>query len=360
MARLALAQLQVSRGEYEAALKGVDQVLAIDRNNLNARLIQSAALMGQKKFGDSRTLLEGMAKAAPNSPDVYFQLGVVNLNERKFKEAEDAFRKSYELNPANSRGLMGIVQSDMAQSKPDQALQLLRDESAKSPERLDLYLALGNTAAQTGHYDEAIQAFTSYLNKLDKNSKQRADAYLLLGEVYRRKGDDTSAITNLRQASQILPDNSVILSTLGLTLDHAGKWTEAKQVYEATLRVQANNGVVLNNLAYLLAEHNGDLDEALTKAGQAKQLYPNLNEISDTLGWIYLKKNLSDSAIQVFKDLVQKAPNQATFRYHLAMAYSQKGDKPNAIKELQAALKDSPTKDEKDKIQALLSRLNGA
>jgi tetratricopeptide (TPR) repeat protein len=360
MARLALAQLQVANGDYDAALTAVNQILAIDRNNLNARLIQSAALMGQKKFGDSQTLLEAMAKVSPDSPAVFFQLGVVNLAERKFKDAEDAFRKSYQLNPANSRGLMGIVQTDLAQNKPDAALQLLRDEVAKSPGRTDLRLALGNTAARSGHFDEAIAAFTAYLNGLDKNSRQRGDAYLLIGEVYRRKGDDGSAITNLQQARQILPDNPVVLSTLALTLDHAGKWNEAKQVYEAALKVQSNDGVVLNNLAYLMAEHNGDLDDALTKAGRAKQLLPNLAEVSDTLGWIYLKKNLSDSAIQIFKELVQRAPNQATFRYHLAMAYSQKGDKPNAIKELQQALKDSPTKDEKDKIQQLLTRLNGA
>jgi tetratricopeptide (TPR) repeat protein len=360
MARLALAQLQVSRGDYDGALTAANQILAIDRNNLNARLIQSAALMGQKKFGDSQTLLEGMAKASPASPSVFYQLGVVNLAQRKFKDAEDAFRKAYQLNPANSRGLMGVVQTDLAQNKPDAALQLLRDEVAKSPDRTDLRLALGNTAAQTGHFDEALGAFTAYLNGLDKNSKQRGDAYLLIGEVYRRKNDDASAIANLQQARQILPDNSVVLSTLALTLDHAGKWSEAKQVYESALKVGSDNGIVLNNLAYLMAEHNGDLDDALTKAGRAKQLLPNTAEVSDTLGWIYLKKNLSDSAIQIFKELVQKAPNQATFRYHLAMAYSQKGDKPNAIKELQQALKESPSKDEKDKIQQLLSRLNGA
>jgi tetratricopeptide (TPR) repeat protein len=360
MARLALAQLQTSRGEYDTALKSVDQILAIDRNNLNARLIQSAALMGQKKFGDSQALLEGMAKAAPNSPDVFFQLGVVNLSQRKFKEAEDSFRKSYQLNPANSRGLMGIVQSDMVQNKPDAALQLLREESEKAPTRVDLQLALGNTAARLGRYDEALGAFTAYLKGLDQNSKQRGEAYFLIGEVYRRKGDDGSAIANLQQARQMLPDNSTVLSTLALTLDHSGKWNDAKQVYEAALKAKSDDGVALNNLAYLMAEHNGDLDDALTKAGRAKQLLPNLNEVSDTLGWIYLKKNLSDSAIQIFKELVQKAPNQATFRYHLAMAYSQKGDKPNAIKELQQALKNGPTKDEKDKIQALLSRLNGA
>ena len=56
--------------------------------------------------------------------------------------------------------------------------------------------------------------------------------------------------------------------------------------------------------------------------------------MADTLGWIYLKKNLSDNAIEIFQDLVAKAPNQSTFHYHLGMALYQKGDKPKAIKEL--------------------------
>src|ERR1035438_8775003 len=56
MARLALAKLQVSRGEFEAALKTSEAILAIDKGNVNARLIESASLMGQKKFSDSRTM----------------------------------------------------------------------------------------------------------------------------------------------------------------------------------------------------------------------------------------------------------------------------------------------------------------
>ena len=87
----------------------------------------------------------------------------------------------------------------------------------------------------------------------------------------------------------------------------AARRPEAKQVYEATLKLDPNNAVVLNNLAFLLAESGGDLDDALTKAQRAKQILPNLFEISDTLGWIYLKKNLADNAIDIFKDLVAKA-----------------------------------------------------
>ena len=357
MARLALAQLQVSRGEFEAALKTAEAVLAIDHNNINARLIQSAALMGERKFGDSRGMLDVMLKANPGSPDVLFQLGVVNLAESRYKEAEDAFRKAYQLNPANSRGLMGIVETNMAQNKTEAALALLQAESDKAPNRLDFLLALGNTAVRAGKYDLAINTFQKVLATTEKGSKTQGDIYLRLGETYRRKGDLGNATQALQKARESLPDNIIVLSTLALVLDGAGRKNEAKQVYEATLKLDPNNGVALNNLAFLMAENGGDLDDALTKAQKAKQLLPNLSEISDTLGWIYLKKNLSDNAIEIFKDLVSKQPSQSTFHYHLAMALSQKGDKPRAMEQLKEALKYNPPKDEKDKIQQMISRL---
>jgi tetratricopeptide (TPR) repeat protein len=356
-ARLALAQLQASRGEFDAALKSAAAVLMIDRNNVNARLIQSAALMGQKKFGDSRNLLDAMLKVIPSSPDVYFQLGVVNLSEKKFKEAEGAFRRSYQLLPTNARGLMGIVESNMAQNKPDAALKLLEEESEKAPNRLDLLMAMGNTAVRAGKFDLAVQNFQKVAAGLEKGSKALGDIYLRIGETYRRKGDANSAIQALQKARETLPDNVTVLSYLGLALDGAGRKPDAKQVYEATLKLDPNNGVVLNNLAFLLAENNGDLDDALTKAVRAKQLLPALFEVSDTIGWIYLKKNLSDNAIDILRDLVAKQPNHSTYRYHLGMALSQKGDKTKALEQLKEALKYNPSKEEKQQIQDLINRL---
>jgi len=355
-ARLALAQLQVSRNEFEGAFKSAEGVLAIDKGNINARLIESAALMGQKKFAESRVLLDSMLKNSPNSPDVLFQLGVVNLAENRFKDASEAFRRAYQLNPTNSRGLMGMVETEMAQNKTDEAMKLLQTESDKAPNRLDLQLALGNTAVRAGKFDFAIQTFNKILGQVDQPSK-KGDVYLRLGETYRRKGDANGAIQALQKARESLPDNIVVLSTLGLVLDGAQRRAEARQVYEAVLKLDPNNAVVLNNLAFLLAETGGDLDDALTKAQRAKQLLPNLSEISDTLGWIYLKKNMADNAIDIFKDLVTKQPSQSTYRYHLGMAYSQKGDKTKALEQLRESLKFTPGKEEKDSIQKLITRL---
>jgi Flp pilus assembly protein TadD len=252
---------------------------------------------------------------------------------------------------------MGVVETYMAQNKTGDALKLLRAESEKAPSRQDLLMALGNTAVRAGEYDVAVQTFNRALSQLDQNSKAQGDVYLRIGETYRRKGDLGGAIQALQKARETLPDNVVVLSTLALVLDGAGRKREAKQVYEAVLKLDPNNAAALNNLAFLLAETAGDLDAALTMAQRARQLMPNLYEISDTLGWIYLKKLRSDLAIETFAELVKTQPAHSTYRYHLGMAYAQKGDTPNALIQLEEALKLNPANAERDKIQALIAKL---
>jgi tetratricopeptide (TPR) repeat protein len=357
LARRSLAELELRQREWESAMRDAGQILAVNKSDGPARLIESAALLGQRRFDESRVLLSQLLKEAPASPDVQYQLGVLNLAERRYKEAEDSFRRSYDLNPATLRGLIGVAETYRQQKEPEQALALLQAEAAKSPNRVDLRMAIAAAAVLMNKFDLAISEYQSALRMSAQTPKARADIDTRLGEVYRRKGDLTSAIASLQQARALLPDNPVILHTLALSLDGAGHKTEAAKAYEAALKADPNNPVSLNNLAFLMADTGGDLDQALTLAQRAKQLLPDTAEVSDTLGLIYLHKNLNDNAIDIFKQLVAKQPNMPTFHYHLGMALSQKGDKPHAVEQLQQALKDNPSKEEKQKIQQLLSHL---
>ena len=354
--RLAMAQLQMSRGEFDAAIKTAEEILKIDPGNGGAHLIRSAGLMGNHKLPEARTLLDGMAKSNPSSPDVAFQLGLLNLTEKKYKDADESFRRAYQLNPANPRGLLGVVENYLAQNKPDEAMKILQTESDKAPDRMDLKMLLANTAARLGKFDQSIEVYTVVLAKAQKGLEQ-ADIYLRIGEAYRRKGELDKAIQAMQKARENAPGNVVVLSELAIVLDAASRKPEAKQVYEAALKLDPNNAVVLNNLAFLLAETGGDYDDALTKAQRAKQISPALHEISDTLGWIYLKKSRPEDAIDVFKELVAKEPHVSTYRFHLGMAYKQKGDKTKALEQLKEALKLSPAQEEKGKIQQLINDL---
>jgi tetratricopeptide (TPR) repeat protein len=358
LARIALAQLQVIRGEYDPALKSVAAILQIDRNNGPARMIEAAALMGEKRFADARTLLDAVRKANPNSADADFSLGMLAMREGKPQEAEGIFRKAFTANPKDARGLVGLVESLAAQGHYDQAIQALQAELAKNPHRNDLRIALGNLAVRAGNLDLAVNQFQSALNELDKNSKARGDVDFRLGVVLRRKGDLKGSSDALYKAREALPANSMIDGELALTLQKAGRKQEARDAYEQAIKLDPQNGMALNNLAFLMADTGfGDLDQALTYAQRAKQVMPNLSEVSDTLGWIYLKKNMSDNATDVFQALVNQQPDNATYRFHLGMAYAQKGDKPKALRELQRALHSSPPKEEEDKIKDLINKL---
>jgi tetratricopeptide (TPR) repeat protein len=82
MARLALARLEIAKGDYDAAMKTAQEALEIDRSNVSAKIIESAALLGQKKTAEARQLLESLRVQTPNSSDVAFQLGGVSLLEK--------------------------------------------------------------------------------------------------------------------------------------------------------------------------------------------------------------------------------------------------------------------------------------
>ena len=109
------------------------------------------------------------------------------------------------------------------------------------------------------------------------------------------------------------------------------------------MKTHPENAPALNNVAFFLADTGGDLDEALRLAKNALAKIPGQPSFSDTIGYIYLKKGLLDSAIQSFSLLAQRYPNSAGFRYHLGLALFQKGEKAVARKELETALANHPS-----------------
>ena len=108
--------------------------------------------------------------------------------------------------------------------------------------------------------------------------------------------------------------------------------------YRACLEIDPKFAPAANNLAYLLAEGDRDLNEALKYAQAAKGVLPEEPSVMDTLGWVYYKKGLYDSAIAEFKSSLSKAPENATVVYHLGLAYQKKGEAEKARAELKQAL----------------------
>ena len=207
-------------------------------------------------------------------------------------------------------------------------------------------------------YEKAIADYQSILDRYKDAPLEQADIYAQIAATYSLRGDHQKAVENMQKARQLSQSNVSYIAALAAYYDNMGKKQEALVGYRDAMKIDPNNPLVLNNLAYLMTEIGGNLDEALTLANKAKQQLPNMFEVSDTIGCIYIKKNLSDNAIEIFRDLTSKVKDNSTFHYHYGMALAQKGDKVRALVELKAALQFKPGKNEESLIKELVQKLS--
>ena len=353
VARDLLGRIYLVKNDFARALKEADDVIVMNKDDLPAHLNRSSALTGMGNIQKAREEIDKILILAPNNTDARFQAGYLAWQGKDFKRAEQVFGDLYRANPKDLRGLIGMIETMASQDKMPQAIKVMEESVSKEPDRRDFRLALANMYVRDQRFDAAI----GLLQELLKTDPKSADLLLRLAESQRRKGDINTAVETFRRASQAAPSDPRALLQLGLLLDGTGRRDQAKPIYEQILKIQPDQPVALNNLAFIKAEEGQDLDEALTMAQRARQGMPNSPDIMDTLGWIYLKKNLSEDAVRTFKELLQAEPNRAAYHYHYGMALLQKGDKPSAKRELETAIKFNPSKDEAGKIRQLLATL---
>jgi len=357
--RMALAEMSLAKQDYRTALRYTAEILAINPQLPVARLRHAISLVNTGKEQQGRTELTNLQKDFPQSLDVQFESAVLDLKQRNFKDAEDHFRKLTLADAGNMRYLTGLVESLGSQGQFDKALSMLEDmlkKTADSPDKHSeqVRLLLADTAVAAAKYDLAIE---NYKTLLRKNGKS-VPLYLALGKAHRLKGDASSAVQDYQIAAALGPKDPVPLSLLGEVQELSGQTQEAIESYHRAYALNPDNVALTNNLAFLMAENGGNLDEALKLAQQAVQKLPNQPNFADTLGYVYLKKNLNDSAIQVFRGLAKKYPNDSSFHYHFGLALMQTGDKARARSELAAALSNHPAADLRRKIETAMAKIS--
>jgi tetratricopeptide (TPR) repeat protein len=313
--------------------------------------------------------LQAQPTAAPQSEaDTIYRQATRFLDDGKYPEAEAAFRKTAALEPERARGMAGVADVYLKQKKEGEAIRLMRDLSEKYAGRADFRVALGNTLVHANRFDDAVVQFRRVLAGLDQSSNAAADLDLRISEALYKKGDLNAAVAELVQARKIVPNNRPIVNALGMMLDGAGQKQQARLVYEESLTLDPGNPIILNNLAYLLAENTGDFDLALTYVERARSARPGSREITDTLAYIYTKQNRNDEAIALYRDLVrtatlpsftalsQSGPPLSEVHMNLATVLDQKGERKAAVAELKAALESHPSAATEKNIHAMLQR----
>ena len=345
-----LAELSIRSQAIDDALRYADQILAFDRGNVRASLVKSAALATRGQFDVTRSILDALAKEHPDLREAQLQLALLDVEEKLYPQAEARFRKYYVPGKGDARSLEGLVEVYRAQKQLDRAIVLLKQDLEKGPQYDQVRLLLAKVAAEAGSYDLAVEQY----RQLARNQPESPTIALQLGVVCQTKGDIECAIGEFERAKKLAPRNALTWGFLGKALEDARRKPEAIASYHQSLQLDPRNPWVMNNLAYLLADSSGDLNEALKLAGTAVRQNPGSAAFNDTLGWVYLKKKDFQSAIHVFEGARDKSPTEVDYRIHLGQALLASGERNQARSELLTAQRLTPTPQERRVIEDLL------
>ena len=354
-AQVALSRLQLSAGDAAASVRSAEEAARAEPGSLEARLALVRSLIAARDLARAARELTPLQAQYPDLGEVHVQSGLLAALQNDEARARSAFERALAIDGTSAGALAGLIALDMRAGDVTAARGRIEGPlkgGAPSPDLLLLaartYVSANDLPAAEAVLRRAIDANPTFL-----------PAYSMLGQVYlsQKKLDAARREFDAMAARQARPVAALTMS--GVILQTQGDVEQARQRFEQALRVDPRAPIAANNLAWLQAEAGENLDTALQLAQTAVAGAPDTPEITDTLGWIYYRKNMPEQAIPQFVRSVQRAPGVATYQYHLGLAYLQAGDAGRAKAALQGALASKPDSTMAADIQRALARTSG-
>ena len=372
--RLLKIQAAFAAGEPESALRLAGELYESVKNarpnaENDAQTLQDLRVRGLSarglaylelgKIGEAKNDLQAIVRLSPNSSAALVNLAKVFAAEANFGEALSLYEKALNTDNRNFDALSGAVNVFIKQKQTARAHGRIDSAFAQNGGQRDATAALHYLKAQiytaennqAGAENELKQAIAS-----DENYLPAYAAYATL-LFEQNKADEAVA---QYQAIEAKKPSASVYTLLGMLEDARANAVEAEKNYRRALEVEPDSPIAGNNLAWLIAENQGNLDEALQLAQKSVNRMQT-PAFYDTLGWVYFKKGLYAPAVEQMKKAVALDDTEArragsasnpVFRLHLGAALASAGDKASARREVENSLQNAANLSRKDAREA--------
>jgi tetratricopeptide (TPR) repeat protein len=313
------AQIQVRMNDCRGAIRSFGPLSRGNRELApHERVMQAHCLyeIGQEALG--RKLLEQVLAQGPTLA------AVLEFAEREKGRQPEKVRALLEQSLAQSPGdptlLNRMARFELETGRPEQALARMNEAVAAGGGTPRLLLDRARLLVGRGDLEaaerDALRAF--------QGDPELPGAAPFLVQLYRAQGKLEEAVASFEEAHSagaLDPNGRVLLARMYIV---TGQDAKARALLESTLAERNDLPGAKNDLAYLLASAEQDLDRALRLAQEAQQGLPNSPDVADTVGFVYLRKGLLTPAVEQFRYALELArardAEQPIYHYHLGLA----------------------------------------
>lgn len=294
------------RSLEELKLGFANPALDIDTKIRVLLSIFSGNEMYEKNKADIMELAQILVQTHPQEPKAHSIYGDFLLDDKKYAEARDEFRKVIAIDSSRYAVWESLLNAEIQLSD----YSALESESKRAIELFPLlpvpYLFKGVAYLEKSKYDDAISSFNSGVKLVSGNNVLLVQFYTYLGDTYNR------------------------LKNYPLSDEN----------YENALKLQPENSYVLNNYAYYLSLRNENLDKAEAMSSKSVKLDPANAANMDTYGWVLYKLGRYAEALDWVEKAVAATPSpDADLLEHLGDIYFKLGNVDKAVIHWQNAIK---------------------
>lgn len=235
-------------------------------NIQNARLARAAEMALQRgDYASAVDYAQRAAQAASNDAQLWFLLGYAARLARRYPLAANAYSRGLRLSPSTLDGISGLAQTYSATGRFADAERLLKQTLASDPARAGDAVLLGNLYMRSGDYTSALE----WLQKAER-LRPGARSELLLALSYQHLKQMDQANRYLAMAKRRAPQDPDVERALAEYYREMGKYSDA---IAALKSIRNPIPDVIAELAYSY-QLNGNQQQAAKLYGQAANALP--------------------------------------------------------------------------------------
>ncbi len=302
---IAIGQLSLSEGRYEAAISDFRHALKLDPTDIAATFRLGVAFRKNRQFDEAMSSFDDVAKVDHEYPGLALERGLL-----------------YETS-----------------GRTEEALKSFEDALAKAPGDADLMLRVGCGKVAAGRPKEA----ETLLRKVLEQRPMSAETHHCLGRAQLLEGTNLAlALRTLERAVELDPYRPEYYLYVGWAANEAGRISVAEQALKKALALDQGLGDAYWQRG-VLRFRQGAIKDAVVDLTKAIELRPSRHEAHAALAEAYYELGSEVKALEQWRIAVQAQPDNAGWHFSYG-------------KLLQAASRDAEARSELEKSLGLASQ----
>lgn len=276
---LRMAEVQYAVKDKDGAAKSLRRILDGRPDYLPAQqgLIKLALEAG--KADEAKAILDQVKKQRPKEAVAYMIEGDIAVSRKAWSEAAAAYRAGLKVVPATEVAAK-LYSSLLAAGKSAEAEKFAEGWIADHKDDAVFRLHLGDIANRQQDYPRAVRHYQAVLQRQPDNVAVLNNLAWSLGQM-----KDPRALDFAEKANKLAPDNAAVMDTLGALLAEKGEVGKAVSVLRKAIELAPQQPLIRLSLAkvYLKAGDKGEARKQLEELARLGERFPGQAEVSQLL-----------------------------------------------------------------------------